>query len=209
MNTAESALLLIGLLVFTLQGCCTIAVKNIGVETESIQRCEEVCVGTDGSIASLVSTRFHQEGPLGGYSYSNKIVVGSPDVVKKAVSANSARNKDTLLVNVDIVDRELDGWHILPYKIFKGEAYINSLPASEQHNFKTCTSCVFRYDMNGKKENLFLEHYSFYKNRVHSDSIQHTSFWHYPAQLLLIPSVVFDVVTSPIQLVIIGRMTKQ
>jgi hypothetical protein len=208
MNT-RSTLLLISLFLFSLQGCCTNAVKNIGIETESVQRCEKVCVGTDGSIAVLVYSRFHKDGPLDEYKYSNRIILGSPTVIKRSISDNSVRDKGTLLVNVDIVESDLDGWHMLPSLLEKHDTYINYLPKSLQNNFTSCNPCAFKYNIDNKYENIFLKHFSFYKNGVHSDVIQRNNVWHYPSQLLLIPAFAFDLVTAPIQLIIIGGMTKQ
>lgn len=126
---------MLSLFLFVLQGCCTIAVSNIGVESESVRRCEQVSVGADGSIAVIVNSVFHKEGPLSeGYIENSRIVMGSREVVRKSVTSSSLRDKGTLLVQVNIVDEESNGWHMLPYLLDKNDTFLSYLPKSFQNN---------------------------------------------------------------------------
>lgn len=206
MNTTRGAFFLLSFLLFALQGCCTMAVKNIGVESESVQRCEKVSVGADGSIAVVVNSVLHKEGPLSeGYINKSRIITGSREVLRRSAISSSHRDKGTLLVHVDIVDKELDGWHMLPYLPDKNDTTPDHLPELLQNNSTTYNSCAFEYIIDSKYEDVYLSHFSFYENGIESDKRTNTKFWHYPAQILLIPALVFDVATAPIQLIILGH----
>lgn len=206
MNPTRSAFLLLSLFLFALQGCSTMAVRNIGVESESVRRCERVSVGADGSIAVLVNSVFHKEGPLSeGYIENSRIVMGSHEVVRRSVTNSSMRDKSTLLVHVDIVDKELDGWHMLPHMPDKNDAIINYLPKLLQNNSTSYNSCAFKYSIDSKYEDIYLNHFSFYENGIQSDKRTNIKFWYYPSQILLIPAFIFDVATAPIQLIILGH----
>jgi hypothetical protein len=182
------------------------AVSNIGVESESVRRCERVSVGADGSMAVLVTSVFHQEGPLSeGYIENSRIVTGSPEVVRKSITSSSLRDKSTLLVAVNIVDKELAGWHMLPQLLNKNDTFPGYLPESFQNDATIYNSCAFNYSIDNKYEDVYLSPFLFHENGNQSDKRTNTSFWHYPSQLLLIPAVLFDVVTAPIQLIFLGR----
>jgi hypothetical protein len=205
-NTTRRVFLLLSLFLFALQGCCTMAVSNIGVESESVRRCERVSVGADGSIAVLVNSVFHKEFPLSeGYIENSRIVMGSHEVVRKSVTSSSLRDKSTLLVPVNIVDKELDGWHMLPYLLNKNDTFLSYLPKSFQNNSTFYNSCAFNYSIDNKYEDVYLSHFFFHKNGNQSDKRTNISIWHYPSQILLIPAFIFDVATAPIQLIILGH----
>lgn len=206
MNASRNAFLLLSLFLIVLQGCCTIAARNIGVESESVQRCEQVSVSADGSIAALVTSVRHKEGPLSdGYIDSRRIITGSHEVVRKSITNSSLRNKSRLLVPVNIVDNGLDGWQMLPYLLDKNDSFLGYLPQSFQSNSTAYNSCAFEYSINNNYEDLYLSPFTFHENGKPHDKRTNISFWHYPSQLLVIPAFIFDVATAPIQLFMLGR----
>jgi hypothetical protein len=182
------------------------AVSNIGVESESVRRCENVSFGADGSIAVLVDSVLHKEGPLSeGYIEKRRIVVASREAVRMSVTGSSHRDKGTLLVKVDIVDKELEGWHMLPDLLDKNESILGYLPEPLRNSSTSYNSCGFNYPIDGKYEDVYLSHFSFHEKGIGSDRRTNTKFWHYPSQILLIPAFIFDVATAPIQLIILGH----
>jgi len=60
--------------------------------------------------------------------------MGSREVVRKSVTSSSLRDKGTLLVQVNIVDEESNGWHMLPYLLDKNDTFLSYLPKSFQNN---------------------------------------------------------------------------
>jgi hypothetical protein len=205
-NAKRSTFFLLSTLLFVLQGCCTMAVRNIGVETESVRRCEKVFVGADGSVAVEVDSVFHKEGPLSdGYVEKKRVIVGSQEVVRRTVARGTLRDKGTSLVQVDMVDKESDGWHMQPYLPADDGTVLDYLQRSLQSTYAANDSCCFKYGIDSKYKNVCLGPFSFQRDGNQSNKRTNTRFWYYPSQILLIPAFAFDVATAPIQLIMLGH----
>ena len=86
------------------------------------------------------------------------------------------------------------GWELIPHNYKFKNVTKNLLPADFEQNYEECgKGSYFDYYADGKRIKIFI--YRIYT----PNTIRKTKWWHYPAQILVIPAVAVDVATLPIQ----------
>jgi len=96
------------------------------------------------------------------------------------------------------------GWDLIPNNYKFENVTEDFLPVDFEQNYEECgKGKYFDYYTDGRKVKIFMF-------RIHSPNINRKiKWWYYPAQILVIPSLAFDIVTFPIQAAIIFNYGNQ
>lgn len=197
-------------------GCLlTGQVRAIGVRNEMLQA-HQILVATNGAVAIACTTTYYYDGvdQMGATipnSSVEKYLVGSPEAVRWTIQHGQKAYYDSKghllaptnnviwLVRFDYGVTNSTSWKIVLPDYGGRSATAADLPQEFQTLAYTCPASnnnVFLYKLYGRDLQLQLP--SNFPNRMYR------KWWSYPAQILVLPAAVIDVIGFPFEIMGIG-----